>query len=503
MRVRFAPSPTGYLHVGGARTALFNWLLARRHGGVFVLRIEDTDQDRNKDEHVQAIIDGMNWLGLSHDEGPYFQSDRFGDHKKEAVLLMNAGLAYPIFANDFPPLGDKLSPEYREDPVAAQRRPARPDIRMRADLLRDGWKRVEDPAYMLLDRMAREPFAIAFRVPEGKTVWEDLVHGHMEFDNDTIEDFILVRADGVPLYNMACTSDDIHHRISHVLRGDDHISNTPKQIILYQALGAEVPLFGHMPMILGPDGKRLSKRHGATAVGEYANEGILPEAMANFLALLGWNPGDDLELMKLEQMIALFDPARINKKAAVFDMKKLEWMNGKYLPDADMDLLLRALYRGVPENEQKVLAFNGPTWATQLVNQLKGRVRTVNELVKAARPFLDWPPLVIEDLLTATKLDPAIAKRYLARAFRHLSCIDGGWSPENIEAALRSTAEELQIGFGKLVQPLRIALISSPNGPGIDQTVYLLGRETALMRISAACLGLATAEHAAAEPANR
>jgi glutamyl-tRNA synthetase len=472
MRVRFAPSPTGYLHVGGARTALFNWLLARKHGGVFVLRIEDTDQDRNKAEHVQAIIDGMTWLGLSHDEGPFLQSDRFDEHREQAKRLISEGHAYPIFASDF---------------KEGEKRPLRPNLRSRAGVM-GGPLSVRQ--LELTDRMANEPYAIVFRVPDGKTEWEDLVHGRMSFDNDTIEDFILVRADGVPLYNMACTSDDIHHRITHVLRGDDHISNTPKQIMLYRALGAEVPQFGHMPMILGPDGQRLSKRHGATAVGDYAGQGILPEAMVNFLALLGWNPGDDKELMKLDEMIQLFSPDRINKKAAVFDTQKLEWMNGRYLPDAPDDLILSALEAGVSEAERGVLRDNGPTWTTHLVGQFKSRCRTIVELVKACRPYLSEPERPQpEVVIAAAKVDAETTKARLSRIGVRLMDIKE-WTPEAIEATLRKTAEELEVGFGKLVQPLRIALTGAPNGPGIDQTVYLLGRDNCTTRLAGVCLSL-------------
>src|SRR5216110_1397928 len=271
IRVRFAPSPTGYLHVGGARTALFNWLYARHEGGQFLLRIEDTDKARSTDEHTQVILDGLSWLGLDWDEELVFQGARVQRHQEIADRLLAEGKAY------------------------------------------------------------REEGAIRFRVPPGEIAWEDAVHGPISFQGEDIKDFVVLRSDRTPIYNFAVVVDDLDMRITHVLRGDDHISNTPKQIALYQALDAQLPVFGHVPMINGSDGKKLSKRHGATAVGDYQHMGILPAAMRNFLALLGWSPGGDREIMTLDEMIQLFSFAGIQQKAAIFDMTKLEWMNGQYL----------------------------------------------------------------------------------------------------------------------------------------------------------------------------
>src|SRR5947209_1395341 len=271
VRVRFAPSPTGYLHVGGARTALFNWLYARHEGGQFLLRIEDTDKARSTDEHTQVVLDGPSWLGLDWDEELVFQGARVKRHQEIADRLLAEGKAYV------------------------------------------------------------EEGAIRFRVPPGEIAWEDAVHGRISFQGADIKDFIILRSDRTPIYNLAVVVDDLDMRITHVLRGDDHISNTPKQIALYQALDAPLPVFGHVPMINGPDGKKLSKRHGVTAVGDYQHMGILPAAMRNFLALLGWSPGGDREIMTLDEMIQLFSFAGIQQKAAIFDMTKLEWMNGQYL----------------------------------------------------------------------------------------------------------------------------------------------------------------------------
>jgi glutamyl-tRNA synthetase len=271
IRVRFAPSPTGYLHVGGARTALLNWLYARHAGGTFLLRIEDTDKARSTEEHTQVILDGLKWLGLDWDEQPVFQGARVKRHQEMADKLLAEGKAY------------------------------------------------------------MEEGAIRFRLPPGEIAWDDAVHGRISFQGEDIKDFVILRSDHTPIYNFAVVVDDVDMRISHVLRGDDHISNTPKQIALYRALGAALPVFGHVPMIHRPDGKKLSKRHGAAAVGDYQHMGILPAAMRNFLALLGWSPGGDREIMSRDEMIALFSFEGIQTKPAIFDMTKLEWMNGQYL----------------------------------------------------------------------------------------------------------------------------------------------------------------------------
>jgi glutamyl-tRNA synthetase len=316
VRLRFAPSPTGFLHVGGARTALFNWLLAKKLGGAFVLRIEDTDRSRSSDEMTVAILDGMKWLGLHWDEGPYHQADGFDRHRAAALRILEQGKAYRCFCT--------------QEEVEARKAAAPRDSKEGYHYDRHCLLTVA-PEESARRAAAGEKFAVRFRMPDGQTSWEDAVHGITEFDNDSMDDFIILRSDATPIYNLAVVSDDIEHRITHVIRGDDHISNTPKQILIYQALGAEPPIFAHVPMILGPDGKRLSKRHGATAVGDYKDKGILPDAMVNFLALLGWAPGHDEEILSRAEMIERFSLEGINKKSAVFDTTKLEWMNGQYL----------------------------------------------------------------------------------------------------------------------------------------------------------------------------
>nr|MBA3672895.1 glutamate--tRNA ligase [Gemmatimonadaceae bacterium] len=313
-RLRFAPSPTGSLHVGGARTALFNWLYARKFGGQMLLRIEDTDKARSTTESTRAIFDGLEWLGLRWDEEVVYQGANVERNRADAHRMLHNGSAYRCFCTQEELTARRATAESGKEAFKYDRRCDRlsaADVEGRI--------------------AAGDPWTVRFRVPDGATSWDDMVHGTITFPNKDIEDFIVLRADGTPIYNMAVVSDDIAMRITLVMRGDDHISNTPKQILLYRALGEALPRFAHLPMIHGLDGKKLSKRHGATAVGDYQHLGILPGAMLNFLALLGWSPGHDIEVMPLEQMVELFDPAGLQKKAAIFDTKKLEWMNGQHL----------------------------------------------------------------------------------------------------------------------------------------------------------------------------
>src|SRR5690242_19830418 len=329
-RLRFAPSPTGYLHVGGARTALFNWLYVKRYGGKFLLRIEDTDRARSTEASTRAIFDGLQWLGLEWDEDVVYQGANLSRHRADAQRLLEAGAAYRCFCTP-----EEVDERRREAEAAGEAF----KYDRRCDRL---------PADEVARRVAAgTPFVLRFRVPDGETSWKDVVHDTITFPNKDIEDFVVLRSDGTPIYNMAVVSDDIAMRITLVMRGDDHISNTPKQIMLYEALGAALPKFEHLPMIHGMDGKKLSKRHGATAVGDYQHLGMLPEAMLNFLALLGWSPGGDLEVMSMQEMVEKFSADHLSKKAAVFDTQKLEWMNGQHLSRVEGDKLLPVVARAL------------------------------------------------------------------------------------------------------------------------------------------------------------
>ena len=420
-RVRFAPSPTGYLHVGGARTALFNWLYARHVGGKFLLRIEDTDKQRSTDEHTKVILGGLTWLGLDWDEEPVFQGARVKRHQEVADTLLAAGQAY----------------------------------------LEDG--------------------AIRFRLPPGAIAWDDAVHGPISFQGEDIKDFVILRSDRTPIYNFAVVVDDVDMAITHVLRGDDHISNTPKQIALYRALGAALPVFGHVPMIHGPDGKRLSKRHGAEAVGDYEHMGILPAAMRNFLALLGWSPGGDREIMTLDEMVRLFSFEGIQKKPAIFDMTKLEWMNGQYLSMASADQLYPLV---APQLQQ--LGLNGNKDAVlKAIAAVKTRSRTTLDVAKQVAVRLD-PKFVTFDDKAKKEIakDPAGYKASLEASLAVLRKTD--WTPEALEKGLRALADETGVAAGKVFQPIRIALTGGTVSEPVNELLHVVGKEAALKRLQAA-----------------
>jgi len=417
-RVRFAPSPTGYLHVGGARTALFNWLYARHAGGKFLLRIEDTDKARSTDEHTKVILDGLTWLGLDWDEEPVFQGARVKRHQEIADRLLAEGKAY----------------------------------------MEDG--------------------AIRLRVPPGEIAWDDAVHEHISFQGEDIKDFVILRADRSPLYNFAVVVDDIDMQITHVLRGDDHISNTPKQIALYQALGAALPVFGHVPMIHGSDGKKLSKRHGATAVGDYQHMGILPAAMRNFLALLGWSPGGDREIMTLDEMIALFSFGGIQKKPAIFDMTKLEWMNGQYLSASSAEQLYPLV---APQLEQ--LNLDGDKDAVlRTIAAVKTRSRTTLDIAKQVAVRLDAKHVVFDEKAKKEiAKDPAGYKAALEASLAVLRAAE--WTPAALEQALRALAEQKGVAAGKVFQPIRIALTGGTVSEPVNELLYVVGKEAALKRL--------------------
>jgi len=465
VRVRFAPSPTGFLHVGGARTAIFNWLYARRHGGTFVLRIEDTDRERSSDEMVRAILDGMRWLGLEADEGPVLQSAAIERHVGDAQALLARGHAYRCFCS--------------AEALERARREGR-------DFIYPRTCRALSPEDATRRASAGEPCAVRFRVPVGTVEWDDAVHGPTAFPHDTIEDFVLLRSDGTPTYQMSVVSDDIAMAITHVIRGDDHLSNTPKQILLYRGLERTPPTFAHLPMILGEDKKRLSKRHGAVSVLEYRERGYLPEAMLNFLALLGWAPGGDREKLNRAELIAAFDLDGVGKSGAVFDLRKLDWLNGQYLNDLDAEQLATALeprlaaagwWRPEFDARPRPAAFTG---ALEL---LKARARTLDDFVAHGRPYLDAGNDIPYDAAAAEKhlkgQDVAEHIGALVAAFAEVE----PWSAIALEAALREVASARSVSAGRLIHPTRIAVTGEGVGPSLFAVLEVLGRERTLGRL--------------------
>ena len=424
IRVRFAPSPTGYLHVGGARTALFNWLFARREGGKFLLRIEDTDKARSTDENTHVILDGLRWLGLDWDEPPIFQGARLARHQQVADQLLKEGKAY------------------------------------------------------------MEEDAIRLRVPPGELSWDDAVHGRISFKGEDIRDFVILRKDRSPLYNFAVVVDDIDMQITHVLRGDDHISNTPKQLAVYRALGAATPIFGHVPMIHGTNGKKLSKREGAAAVGDYQGLGILPEAMRNFLALLGWSPGGDREIMSMEELRDVFSLEGILKKPAVFDTTKLEWMNGQYLSAKSGE----ELYPLVKPELAKLGPNGNKDDVLKVITAVKTRSRTILDVARQVAVRRD-ERFVTRDEKAQKEIakDPTGYRASLAASVIALKNAPD-WSPASLEKVLRDLAEERNVAAGKIFQPIRIALTGGTVSEPVNELLSVVGKEAALRRLEAASL---------------
>lgn len=465
-RVRFAPSPTGYLHVGGARTALFNWLFARKTGGVFILRIEDTDKERSTDEHTQVILEGMRWLGLTWDEGPLFQGAYAERHRADAERLLAEGKAYRCFCTPA---------ELDADRKAAGAAGSAFRYSGRCAAL--------DPA-TVAERLARgEPSVIRFRMPDTEIAWDDAVHGRISFQGRDLDDLIILRSDGSAIYNMAVVSDDIAMAITHVIRGDDHVSNTPKQVALYRALGAPEPVFAHVPMILGTDGKKLSKRHGATAVGDYQDLGILPTAMRNFLALLGWSPGDDLEILPEAEMISRFSLEAIQSKPAVFDPAKLEWMNAQYLSQVPAAELLEPVRRQLGR-----MGVTTDRALEPVIEAAKARSRTVIQLAEQVAVRVDRsrirPDAKAESL--RAKLGDAWSRNLGTAAAALEALPEGAWAPPALETALKATAETSGIKLGDLMQPIRVALTGGTVSEPVNELLAVVGRGESLARIAIA-----------------
>ncbi len=465
VRVRFAPSPTGYLHVGGARTALFNWLFARKTGGVFILRIEDTDVERSSAEMVQGILDGLQWLGLQWDEGPYFQSHRLERYRAVARLLWEKGVAYPCFC-------DPAALERERQAARTQGRPWRYNRRC-AWIPRDEQVR----------RMAAgEPHAFRFRVPgESTLTFRDHVHGAVTFRLDELEDFVLLRSDGHPTYQLAVVVDDHDMRITHVIRGDDHISNTPKQILIYRALDWPLPEFAHVPLILGPDRTRLSKRHGAVSVLAYRDEGILPEALRNYLALLGWYPPSGREILSVEEMIAEFAIEDINRANPVFDVRKLEWMNAEYIRQTPADVLLDRLRPFLERQGWWTEVAQAPERYIPRIDLLKTRCRRLTDFLTLGEAFFTESYTIDPEAMQKRWTDPRLPEwmRVLAERLETLT----PFTPETVEHAVRTLAEEQGVRAAVLIHGLRVALTGRTVGPGLFELMAVLGRETVVNRL--------------------
>lgn len=474
-RVRFAPSPTGYLHVGGARTALFNWLYARHTGGVFVLRIEDTDMERSSDEMVGGILDGMKWLGLDWDEGPevggphgpYFQSERLDRYRQMAETLVAEGHAYYCYCR---PEDLKTKREAAEKAGTSGQYD-----RTCASLPADEIARRE---------AAGEARAIRFRMPVGSTAYDDVVHGRIEFDNAVIEDFVVLRSDRYPTYHLTVVADDIDMGITDVVRGDDHISNTPKQVLLYRALGAPVPRFAHVPLILGPDKRRLSKRHGATSVMEYKRQGYLPEAMVNFLALLGWSPGNDREIFTKDELVRAFTLEGISSSNAVFNPEKLDWFNGEHIarmPAREVGARVEPLLREAGLWRDHYAAGEGAKWLDRVIELLKPRLRKLEDVVDRGRAFFQ----------ERVEYDPAAVKKHLSVAglSERMQALRAGlaaaetFDAPTTEAILRRVATEQGSGAGPLIHATRVAVTGAAVSPGLFDVLAVLGRDATLARL--------------------
>ncbi|MDZ7292315.1 MAG: glutamate--tRNA ligase [candidate division KSB1 bacterium] len=465
--VRFAPSPTGYLHIGGARTAIFNWLFAKKHGGRFFLRIEDTDVQRSGEEMTRAILESLTWLGLDWHGEPVYQSQRFQIYQDFANRLVHEGKAYRCFC----------SPEQINE--ARERAKAE-----KQTFKYDGRCRRLSPSEIESNLAAHKPFAIRFAVqPGGATSFKDEVREEVSFDNEAIDDFVILRSDGWPTYHLAVVVDDHEMGITHVIRGEDHISNTPKQVLLYNAFGWPTPVFAHVPLILGLDKSRLSKRHGATAVGEYATKGFLPEALFNFLAVLGWSPGDDREILSKAELIELFDLSGISKSGAVFDEKKLEWMNGQYLSAASVERLLPLVKKAfldagvltAPELE------SNHEYLRHVIELLKSRVKLIPEFATYGAYFFRDPEHYDEAARARHWKDPGTAER-LENLAAHLAELRD-FSPQATEESTRRLAVALNIPAAKLIHPARLAITGFGVSPGLFETMALLGKDRVIARL--------------------
>jgi nondiscriminating glutamyl-tRNA synthetase len=471
VRVRFAPSPTGSLHIGGARTALFNWLLARKRRGRFILRFEDTDRSRSTEEAARSLAETLRWLGLDWDEGPgvggaygpYRQTERAPLYRAAADRLLAEGKAYPCYCTP--------------DELAARREAARREGRApRYDGRCRHLTAAERAALEARGRVA----AVRLRVPEqGRTVFRDLIYGELSFDNAELDDFVIMKSDGLPTYNFAVVVDDAHMRVTHVIRGEEHLSNTPKQLHVYAALGETPPAFAHVPMILAPDRSKLSKRHGAVAVEEFRAAGFLPEAVLNYCALLGWSPGEDREILSRDELVERFDLSRVSRSAAIYDVRKMRWVNGEHLRRASPETLVEWCLpwldgAGLPAREAD------RSWLARVLAAVQERVETLGE-VPAAVEYFFRPPAGYDEAGVRKHFGPGTADRLRLCAARLAALED--WSAGSAEAAYRALADEMGVKAAALIHPTRLALTGRTVGPSLFLIVELLGREETCRRL--------------------
>ncbi|MCX4188122.1 glutamate--tRNA ligase [Methylophaga sp. OBS4] len=457
IRTRFAPSPTGYLHVGGARTALFSWLYARKHGGQFILRIEDTDLERSSAESVNAILEGMTWLGLEYDEGPFYQTQRFDRYKEVIEQLLQQGDAYYCYCS-------KQELEDMREQQRANKEKPRYDGRCR--------HRTEP-------KPGIEP-VIRFKNPtEGSVIVKDVIRGNVEFSNTELDDLVIARPDGTPTYNLTVVVDDMDMQLTHVIRGDDHLNNSPRQINIFKALGVEPPVYAHVPMILGDDGARLSKRHGAVSVMSYRDEGFLPEALLNYLVRLGWSHGDQ-EIFSLDEMTQLFDIEDVNKAASSFNTEKLLWLNQQYIKHSSPEHVAHHLSWHL--GQLGIDPATGPQ-LTEVVKLQQERAKTLVEMAANSKFF--YQDVSEYDAKAAAKNLNEKSLPLLEEMLERLTAVTF-WQAEPVHNEVKACAEANEVGMGKVAQPIRVAITGNTVSPPLDVTLALLGRERTLSAITAA-----------------
>ncbi|MFP4082883.1 MAG: glutamate--tRNA ligase [Candidatus Aminicenantes bacterium] len=466
VRVRFAPSPTGHLHLGAARTSLFNWLFARHHKGKFILRIEDTDVDRSSGEMSRGIMEGLNWLGLDWDEGPFYQSTRIEIYRKKALQLVEKGMAYCCYC-----LPEEIQQRKKQAPCGGK-----------------DWK--YDRRCLALSKEQRgrfeeegRPRAIRFLVPEGRIQYQDLIHGLISVENETMEDFVLLRSDGLPTYHLSVVVDDLAQEITHIIRGDDHISNTPKQILLYQAFQGAVPRFAHLALILGSDRKKLSKRHAVTSVLQYREMGYLPLAMLNFLAQMSWSPGEEEGIYTMKEMVEKFSLEKVSKGHPVLDLAKLEWMNGQLISHMESSELAPLVADALKRENlwQDELLKEKKEWFFRLIHLLKQRARRVKDIAVKARPYLcddfSYDQTGVEKYLKDHRLEVLLPK--LKKDFLDMD----DFSAPSIEKVLRQRAEKEGVKASLFIHALRMLVVGEPVSPGIFEVLELVGKEKATDRM--------------------